>query len=64
MTSGAERLDDHGGRRVHVPGVGLVEILPTLGPNGLPEVLSVEPLSPAQQERLAEWLEREWPNRK
>jgi hypothetical protein len=58
----SETLEGHGGRRVTVPGVGLVEILPEIGPDGLPQVVTVEPLSPAQLERLRLWLENEWPS--
>jgi hypothetical protein len=60
----SERLDDHGGRRLHVPGVGLVEVLPPAG-KGQPESVCVlEPLSPEQYERLAMWQQYEWPLRK
>jgi hypothetical protein len=59
MPSGAERLDDHGGRRLTVPGVGLVEIM---GDEPL-SVRVLEPLAPEQYERLANWLVHEWPER-
>jgi hypothetical protein len=58
--SGAERLDDHGGRRLHVPGVGLVEVMS----GDPPSVRVLEPLSPEQYERLARWLEHDWPLRR
>jgi hypothetical protein len=61
MASGSERLDDHGGRRLTVPGVGLVEVMPS--EQGVPSVRVLEPLSPEQYERLALWLQHEWPNR-
>jgi hypothetical protein len=32
MPGGAERLDDRGGRRLRVPGVGLVEVMPVTEP--------------------------------
>lgn len=53
--NGSERLDHHGGRRLTVSGVGLIEVFP----DG--KVITLEPLSPAQQERLDLWLEHEWP---
>jgi hypothetical protein len=54
--NGTERLDFHGGRRVTVPGVGLVEVLD----NG-ESVRVLESLSPRQQEVLEAWLRDEWP---
>ena len=46
-----------------MPGVGLVEVLDSIGPDGLPEVITLEPLSPLQLGRLRLWLEHEWPTR-
>jgi hypothetical protein len=56
--NGTERFDYHGGRRLTVPGVGLVEVMN----DG--EVRTLEPLSPTQYERLALWIQSEWPQRK
>lgn len=67
--NGSERLDPHGGRRMTVPGVGLVEIVQhevTLedGTYALTQtVVTLEPLSPEQKQRLSEWLDDEWPSR-
>ena len=46
--NGSERLADHGGRRLHVPGVGLVEVMG----DDPPSVRVLEPLSPEAYERL------------
>jgi hypothetical protein len=65
--NGTERLDYHGGRRVTVPGVGLVEITPHNAieeDEGTWSVRALEPLSPAQEKRLALWLQHEWRERR
>jgi hypothetical protein len=54
--NGSERLDYHGGRRLTVPGVGLVEVL-----DDGESVRVLESLSPRQQEVLEAWLRDEWP---
>jgi hypothetical protein len=61
VANGSEVLHDHGGRRLTVPGVGLVEVSE---PGGVPSVRVLEPLAPEQYERLALWLEHEWPERR
>lgn len=55
--NGSERLDQHGGRRLTIPGVGLVEIID----GDPPQVITLEPLSPEMQQRLDMWMEHEWP---
>jgi len=47
------RLDYHGGRRVTVPGVGLVEVCAD-------RIIVQEPLSPAQENALRNWWQYEW----
>jgi hypothetical protein len=60
--NGSERLDSHGGRRLTVPGVGLVEVIHDAS-GTVTEVVTTEQLSPEQHERLLVWLEHDWPKR-
>lgn len=67
--NGSERLDPHGGRRLTIPGVGLVEIVQhevALADGTVAithTVITLEPLSPEQKQKLDAWLEHEWPKR-
>ena len=68
--NGSETLYPHGGRRLTVQGVGLVEIVQheQLNEEGMTvlssTIISTEPLSPEQVNRLRNWWEHEWPNRR
>lgn len=69
FSNGSERLDSHGGRRLTVPGVGLVEIVQheTTNDDGTIEltrtVVTLEPLSVEQRDKLEVWLGSEWTKR-
>jgi hypothetical protein len=64
--NGSELLYEHasaeeGSRKLHVPGVGLVEIISN--ESGIKEVVTNEVLAPEQQWLLDQWLEHEWTKR-